>query len=189
MVTSIQSIGKRTGKPEIWKQDGRWRMIQWSNDIHFKKVIQYSQCFTLNLYLPKIGGLHIFFRDANGGSKFEVWIWMISGKIADNLICKKILKTVTRSESRPYKNILKRSIYSKRWRELHMWYCQVLKFIRKKFIDKSCEGNIKTAYEKHVSSENIYRHFDIVVDDEVLITSTFPQKNIEEIEVLGWITL
>ena len=66
-----------------------------------------------------------------------------------------------------------------------MWYCQVLKFIRKKFIDKLCEGNIKTAYEKHVSSENIYRHFDIVVDDEVLITSTFPQKNIEEIEVLG----
>ena len=62
---------------------------------------------------------------------------------------------------------------------------RIFNFIRKKFIDKSCEGNIKAVYEKYVLSENIYRHFDIVVDDEVPIISTFPQKNIEEIEVLS----
>ena len=42
-----------------------------------------------------------------------------------------------------------------------------IKFIRKKLINKSCESNIRTVSEEHVSSENIYTDFDIFVDDDV----------------------
>ena len=40
-----------------------------------------------------------------------------------------------------------------------------IKFIRKWLIDKSCQSNIRIFEEKHISSGNIYTHFDVVDDD------------------------